>query len=385
MSKQTIGIIGTGKLGICMALLFERAGYEVIGVDVHQDYVDSINNKSFSSSEKGVNESLMCSTHFRATTQIDEVLKDHIDVLLLVVPTTTSSEMVYTYVAAEQVLRDLEAHGRRSKPIHFVIVSTAPPGYCEKISARVSSLNYQLIYHPEFIAQGTIMENLCSPDILLIGREATYDTSALEEMLYTICVNEPQLHAMSLLSAEITKLSLNCFLTMKIAFANSIGDLSIQVGAEHEKVLSAIAGDKRIKAKYLGYGFGYGGPCLPRDNQALNSYAMQVGSPLYLSAATQLANKAHLLFQKAQYLARYKPQETIIFEGVTYKAETDLIEKSQSLALARLLAEEGRKVLIRERAQVIQKIKEEYPDLFQFEYIEEPSQILHPTQAVSSL
>ena len=156
---------------------------------------------------------------------------------------------------------------------------------------------------------------------------------------------------------------------MKIAFANSIGDLSKKVGAEHERVLRAIAGDKRIEGRYLNYGFGYGGPCLPRDNQALNSYAMQIGAPLYLSAATQLANKAHLLFQKAQYLAQHNPEERIVFDCVTYKPETDLIEKSQPLALARMLAEEGRKVTIRERSQVIEKIKAEYPNLFTFEEV----------------
>ena len=169
------------------------------------------------------------------------------------------------------------------------------------------------------------------------------------------------------LSAEITKLSLNCFLTMKIAFANAIGDLSLQVGAEYEKVLQAIADDKRIDARYLNYGFGYGSPCLPRDNQALNNYAMQEGVPLYLSSATQVANKAHLLFQKAQYLKKFPPEEPIIFEGVTYKKETDMIEQSQSLALARALAEAGRKVIIRDKPNIISQIKKEFGNIFTFE------------------
>ena len=370
MSK-TIGIIGTGKLGLCMALLFDRAGYEVIGVDVHQEYVDALNSKQFSSSEKGVNEALRQSTRFRSTTDIEEVLGDQIDTLLIIVPTTTPSEMIYTYVAAEEVLSALEKRGPRKETVNLVMVSTTPPGYCQKIEARVRSLNYQVVYHPEFIAQGTIMENLAAPDILLIGRKEGYNTSKVEETLHSICTNEPEIHSMSLLSAELTKLSLNCFLTMKIAFANSIGDLALNVGAEHKRILSAIAGDKRIEGRYLGYGYGYGGPCLPRDNQALNSYAMQVGAPLYLSAATQLANKAHLLFQKAEYLSKYSPEEPIIFKGVTYKPETDLIEKSQPLALARVLAEEGRRVVIRERPQVIKQIKEEYPNLFVFEEVHE--------------
>ena len=370
MAKKTIGVIGTGKLGVCMALLFEEAGYNVVGVDVNPQYVEELNEKSFSSSEKSVNEALHRAQYFRATTEIEEVLQDHISTLLVIVPTTTSSENIYTYVSVEKVIQQLKAYGRRDRPVQFVVVSTTPPGYCQRIANRIRKLNYQVVYHPEFIAQGTIIENLRQPDILLIGKEEDTDTTSLEETLRTICSNRPQLHFMSLLSAEITKLSLNCFLTMKIAFANAIGDLSLHVGGEHKKVLRAIAGDKRIEGRYLSYGFGYGGPCLPRDNYALNAYAMQVGVPLYLSTATQTANEAHLFFQKSKYLAKYSPEEVIVFDEVTYKSNTDLIEKSQSLALARMLAEEGRRVRIRERPEVIEKIKSYYhADLFEFEEV----------------
>ena len=371
MAKGTIGVIGTGKLGLCMALLFEEVGYNVIGVDSRAEYVEALNERSFYSSEEGVYEALNSAKNFYATTEITEVLQKQVDTLFVVVPTTTSSEMTYAYVALEKVVEQIEIHGFRSRPVQFVIVSTTPPGYCQKIADKLRLLNYQVVYHPEFIAQGTIIENLRQPDSLLIGQEEDTHTTALQEILYAICLSKPQLRLMSLLSAEITKLSLNCFLTMKIAFANAIGDLSLQVGGECEKILRAISDDKRIEPSYLSYGFGYGGPCLPRDNQALNSYAMQVGVPLYLSTAAQLANQAHLFFQKAQYLAKYSPEEVIVFDEVTYKSSTNIIENSQQLALAKMLAEEGRKVCIRERPEVIAKIKEEQKNkLFDFEEVE---------------
>ena len=372
-SMERIGLIGTGKLGLCMGLLFERAGYHVTGVDVNNDYVTALNNKVFSSEEKGVNEALQQASNFYATTDIQEVLQDDVTTLLVIVPTTSPSEMIYTYTAAEKVIKKLEAYGARTKSVQFVMVSTTPPGYCQRIADRLRPLNYRVLYHPEFIAQGTIMENLCKPDILLIGREEENNITAVESTLQAICKHKPRVHSMSLLSAEITKLSLNCFLTMKIAFANAIGDLALHVGAEHTKVLKAIADDKRIGSRYISYGFGYGGACLPRDNQALNSYAMQVGTSLHLSSATQTSNEAHLFFQKALYLEKYAPEETIVFEGVTYKAGTGLIEKSQPLALARMLAEEGRRVLIKDSATVINKVKVEFPDLFVFEEVETPS------------
>ncbi len=360
-----------------MALLFEEAGYDVVGVDNCAEHVAALNNKTFSSIEKGVNKALRKATHFRASNQIQDVLQENIATLLVIVPTTAPQEAAYTCVATEQVIQQIAAHGARKKPVQFVMISTTPPGYCQKIADTLRPLNYVVTYHPEFIAQGTIMEDLRNPDILLLGQDTQHPAVPLQNTLHDICKNEPTLHRMSLLSAEVAKLSLNCFLTMKIAFVNAVGDLSVHVGAEPNSILNAIADDKRIARRYLRYGHGYGGPCLPRDNQALNKYATQVGVPLHLSTATQIANQEHLRFQKAHYLAKYPPEDTIVFEGITYKPGTNLIEKSQPLALARALAEAGRTVLVKERIEVITQLKKQHPDLFILEEITQ-------TEAVAS-
>ena len=168
---------------------------------------------------------------------------------------------------------------------------------------------------------------------------------------------------------EICKLATNCFLTTKISFANSVGDLATKVGAEPDKILAAIGSDSRIGGKYLGYGFGFGGPCFPRDNRALAKYADNQDYEMLISKSTDEVNRRHLEFQFQDYLARYDEDEIIILDHITYKKGSVLIEESQQLALAVKLAQAGRKVLVKDRPTVIEEVEKLYPGLFEYQGI----------------
>ena len=123
---------------------------------------------------------------------------------------------------------------------------------------------------------------------------------------------------MSTTEAEITKLSLNCFLTTKISFANMIGDLAIKSNCNPANILQSIGSDSRIGSKYLNYGYGFGGPCFPRDNVALGKYAKKIGNYYDISKATDYSNLKHLKFQADQILKNNKNKK-IKFKYVTYK------------------------------------------------------------------
>ncbi|HEY0679718.1 MAG TPA: hypothetical protein VGD17_15645, partial [Chitinophagaceae bacterium] len=164
----------------------------------------------------------------------------------------------------------------------------------------------------------------------------------------------------------ITKLATNCFLTMKIAFANSIGDLSEKTGAETEKILAAIGSDSRIGNKFLRYGYGFGGPCFPRDNRALDYFGKQHQYDLLLSKATDECNRLHLEFQFQQYMRANVNGNPIHFYSLTYKAGTTILEESQQLALAVKLAEAGKKVIIHESDEVIKEVQSRYGNIFEY-------------------
>jgi UDP-glucose 6-dehydrogenase len=172
---------------------------------------------------------------------------------------------------------------------------------------------------------------------------------------------------MSLVDAEVTKLAVNCFLTTKIAFANAVGDLVKSLSGNQNNVLEAIGSDSRIGDKFLKYGYGYGGPCLPRDNRALIASAKNNNLTLHISEATDLANYTHLQFQKNEALGLYTNNDIITFNDVTYKSNSNIIEESQKLELAVLLAKEGKKVLIKDNKDVLEQIKKVHGNLFYYE------------------
>src|SRR5262249_23772787 len=227
--------------------------------------------------------------------------------------------------------------------LDIALMSTTLPGYCDSLAEKAMEHGYYLSYKPEFIAQGSILHDLQHPDQMLIGAADDIAVDKIISVYARVHRSKPAVFRMSLLSAEIAKLATNCFLAMKISFANAIGDLCAQVGADPDRVLSLIGSDGRIGNKFLRYGFGYGGPCFPRDNRALSHYAGQQGVPLPLSKATDQANQQHLEFQVARYLSEHGPENAIHFTSVSYKAGTMILEESQQLALALRLAGAGRR------------------------------------------
>jgi UDPglucose 6-dehydrogenase len=140
--------------------------------------------------------------------------------------------------------------------------------------------------------------------------------------------------------------------------------LAKTAGADEKKILTAIGTDSRIGNKYLQYGFGFGGPCFPRDNRALQQYAEQINIKLPLSVATDEINNDHLRFQLKEWMNNYSPDEEIVFEGVSYKNGSPLIEESQQLKLAVALAKNNRKVIIVDNKNVIEQVRNQFGDLF---------------------
>jgi nucleotide sugar dehydrogenase len=199
-------------------------------------------------------------------------------------------------------------------------------------------------YNPEFIAQGEIVKGLEQSDIVLIGSDHIELANELIKIYNKIQTTPVNSYVMSTKSAEITKIGINCFLTTKISYANMIGDIMIKAGVQDEidTVLSAIGGDTRVGNKYLKYGFGFGGPCLPRDNRALGHFANNLGMELNLPLTVDKFNKEHAKFIK-NYFIQKNPDKTIPFvmDYITYKKGTDILEESQQFQLCVDLLNEG--------------------------------------------
>lgn len=366
--RKKIGVIGIGKLGLCFALSLEKNGYDVLGVDVNINYVESLNKKSLKSFEANVENYLQNSKFFQATTSLKQCI-EHSDELFVFVATPSLNNGSYDHSQIDSVVNKLIKLGVQSNPKHLIIGCTTMPGYCDTAHEKLHSYGYLVSYNPEFIAQGTILNDLVNPDIILIGTESKATGKIIAEIYLTILQNKPTIHRMSRKEAEITKIALNCFLTTKIAFANMVGDIAQLSNCDPSIILNAIGTDSRVGNKYLKYGFGFGGPCLPRDNKALAKYGSEIGLNALISIASDNSNFQHLEHQIDYFIQNNSKEKPVYIAGVSYKKNTDIIEESQQFKFALALANVGFKVIIEESEKVINQIDSLYPNLFEFKKI----------------
>lgn len=364
---MNVTVVGIGRLGICLALCLEKAGYAVLGVDLTEDYIDQINQKTFQSPEPLVTQYLQESRHFRATTSLKEGI-DFSDILFIAVPTNTVPDLqAYDHSIVSNILTKIDSYQAEHK--HIVICSTVFPGYITQTARPliIHCSGSTISYNPEFIAQGNIIQGLRAPDMVLIGEASDEAGNSLEAIYQKVCSNSPHIARMSVPSAEITKLAVNCFITAKIAFANLIGEIADETpGADKKAITEAIGHDQRIGPRNLRPGYGYGGPCFPRDNRALGNYAQLIGiSPLFFRM-TDLTNDRHAGWI-AQKLAKQNRSQ-YLFENVCYKSNCSvpIIENSQKLAVAKKLSEMGKEVVIADTEEIIQKVKQIYKNTFQY-------------------
>ena len=367
-SRDAITVIGIGRLGLCTALCFEKAGYEVLGADLSPEYVASLNNKTFSSLEPQVNVMLQESSNFKATCSLDEGL-EFADIYYIMVDTpSTPQKEAYDHTKLNKVLSEINKRKVSNK--HIIIGCTVFPGYVRTTGKSLlqDCANTTLSYNPEFIAQGNIVHGLQYPDIVLIGQGSKEAGDHIENMYHRVCKNMPRVCRMSPDSAEITKLALNCFITTKIAYANMVGDIADKtMGANKFDILNAIGGDLRVGHLCLMPGYGFGGPCFPRDNRALGSYAQTVGIEPLIPQATDLSNKLHAEFMTQQLLDENK--DTYVFEQVSYKdnCPVPIIEESQKLVVAAALAKAGKKVVIVDTVPVLERVQDLFGDIFAYQ------------------
>ena len=342
-----IGLIGAGRLGICLALLIEQEGYHVIASDVREDYVRDLQNKKINSTEPQVQELLEHSINLEFTTDNRKVIRES-DVIFTLVQTPSLEDGSYDVSAVWEVVEDIkqEMSSIANYPKSFVVGCTTNPGDCDKFKDALPE-SVDVYYNPEFIAQGSIVDDLRHADMVLLGGKGQH-SGALEMIYYQIQngFKVANVSTMSARAAELTKIAVNCYLTTKITYANQVGQVMIRDGMEDEvkTVLKAIGSDSRIGTKYLNYGFGFGGPCFPRDNRAFAAYASKAGVETPLGATTDKFNDEHTKFLKEYYVNKNKDNRAYVFHYLTYKDGVDILTESRPYDLALSLLDDGYEV-----------------------------------------
>jgi UDPglucose 6-dehydrogenase len=347
--KVQVGIIGLGKLGLPLALCLAEAGYRVIGFDKNIALINSLNNKSFFTHEPDVMELL---ENPDVQEKIDYAESStplrNCKIIYIIVPTPSNSkggfDSAYVEKAIEEVMGVWNSlHEEKT----VVIVSTVMPGTCQIIAhQQLEGTKVNLLYSPEFIALGTVVNNLKNPDAILVGCSQEADSKTHVEIQRRLSGDIP----VSLLSweeAEVVKLLVNCYVTMKISFANFIGEIcDVLPGANPKKIAVALGVDSRIGGKYLNPGLGYAGPCFPRDNKALSTWSLEMGLNADLAIATQSINNRQPSVTFERVIKLLAKESLVLIIGLVYKPRTEVLEQSQSLELARNLKNKSHLVSI---------------------------------------
>lgn len=363
---SNITVLGIGRLGLGLALLIEKAGYNVLGVDINEEYIKQLNNKTFKTKEPDYENLLQNSKNFYASNNLDEGL-NYSDIIFIMVQTPNSGgNKFYDHSIVSNLLQKINERKVENK--HIIIGCTLMPKYIDEVGSFLLSdcKNTTLSYNPEFIAQGEIIKGFLNPDMVLIGTHSEELGEILREIYSKIVKTQPKYCIITPLEAEITKITINGFITTKLSFANMISDVCDNIGANKDKVLDSIGSDSRIGNKYFRPGYSFGGPCFPRDTRALALFVDQNNINNELLLSTTKYNNLHSDFLCKKLLDENKDEYVI--ENVCYKEDSKIpiIEESAKLQIAKKLVENGKKVTIKDEIQLINEVKKEYGNIFNY-------------------
>jgi UDPglucose 6-dehydrogenase len=342
-----ITVIGLGKLGLPLAVLLAKAGNKVFAYDLSDSLVNALQTNSFKSSEPKLEDYLIHSRrNMIFTNDISEATKNT-EAIFIIVPTPSLES---GYFSNNEVIKVIESLPRKNfennKKIVINIVSTVMPGSSigqfvtaiEKTLGQKVGDNIGLCYNPEFIALGSVIKNMEQPDMHLLGEFNSWSGDVIENILNSIVVKEVPCRRMSLTEAELVKIAVNNFVTMKISYANSLYQAAVNLGdVDIDIVTEAIGLDSRIGQKYLKGSAPYGGPCFPRDTRALSALYSNLGVSTELSRGTEIVNQNHTVFVSNIIRNSIGDLKKIGLIGISYKEGTPVLDESPGIAILRNL------------------------------------------------
>lgn len=345
MNLKKIGVIGLGKLGTPLSLFLASKGFSVYGYDTNKEIRNKLKKKINPFEEKEINNYIKkYSKKFYISESIEENISET-EISFIILPTPSGNDGVFKNDYIVSALKKIIKAIPKNRKFHLInITSTVMPETCNKIFSKIikkSKTKIGLSYNPHFIALGSVIENMENPDLLLIGSDEKRTTNVINKIYKKVYLKKNMgfISNLNLYEAEISKIAVNSYVTMKISFSNFISNIvqSSNFISDADKILGAIAKDTRIGKKYLSVGTKFSGPCFPRDNIALTKYCHKINSSYFLPKATDLENNLQInrylkLFNKViKYNKLKKPKIGIL--GITYKPNTSVTEESPGIDL----------------------------------------------------
>jgi UDPglucose 6-dehydrogenase len=344
---------------LCLAACLAHRGFQTIGVDIEKNIVDAINEGRVPWFEPGLDDLIKTNggKRLRATNKhVDAIEGTDITVVLVATPSNSDGSFSNRFV--ENALRTLAgAFGKSSKKYHlFVISSTVMPGSIDSIfipileeySGRKIGVDFDVCYDPDFVALGNVIKGFLQPDLVVIGESSPGVGSRMEAIHHKMCENQPVVTRMSLVSAEIAKVCLNAYITVKIGFANSVANICEKIpGADVDLITTAIGADRRISPYYFRGGMSFGGTCFPRDTRAYISLAERIDMQANIVRAANDVNiyqdthLKHVVLREVDAIGA----KTVGLVGLAFTSNTPVATDSPAVKLIPHLLERDLRVV----------------------------------------
>jgi UDPglucose 6-dehydrogenase len=350
-----VTIFGSGYVGLVTGACLAEVGNKVMCVDVDPAKIDLLNSGGIPIFEPGLTDMvarnreagrLMFTTDPKAGVEFGQI-----QFIAVGTPPDEDGSADLQYVLA--VAESIAEHMTGFKVV--VDKSTVPVGTGDKVAQRIHEtlgkrgvdIEFDVVSNPEFLKEGAAIGDFMKPDRIVVGTENSRSIAIMRQLYAPFNRNHERLLFMDIRSAELTKYAANAMLATKISFMNELSNLAEILGADIEKIRIGIGSDPRIGFQFIYPGCGYGGSCFPKDVQALEKTATDVGYQPALLHAVESVNKRQkeLLFKKiSDYFDGDLGGKTIALWGLAFKPNTDDMRAASSRTLMEALWEAGASV-----------------------------------------
>jgi UDPglucose 6-dehydrogenase len=344
---MNLSIIGTGYVGLVQGACFADTGNNVICMDTDAKKIDSLNKGIIPIYEPGLEELVKKNVQNKRllfTTSLETAVQKS-DIIFLCLPTPPSedgsADLSYVLGVSERIAELAES----TKTV--VSKSTVPVGTIDKIRQimkKKAKHTIELASNPEFLKEGSALQDSLKPDRVVIGTRSPRVRAQLLELYEPFVRTGNPIHVMDERSSEMTKYAANAFLATKISFMNELANFCEEVGADIDSIRKGIGSDPRIGKQFLFPGVGYGGSCFPKDVRALKRTAEEYGHELTILQAVENVNDNQKRVLVKKLNRHYKDNlkgKTIALWGLSFKPQTDDIREAPSLVIIQELLAAG--------------------------------------------
>ncbi len=346
-----IAMIGTGYVGLVSGACFSEFGHEVVCIDKDKNKIADLNGGRIPIFEPGLDEVVAANAkagRLSFSTELAPAVSKA-DAVFIAVGTPSRrgdghADLSFVFGAAEEIAKSLVGYAV------IVTKSTVPVGTGRKVEEIIRKLKpdaeFDVASNPEFLREGSAIEDFRRPDRVVVGAESERARNVLKEVYRPLYLNETPIVFTSRETSELIKYAANGFLATKITFINEIADLCEKVGADVQEVARGIGLDGRIGAKFLHAGPGFGGSCFPKDTLALLKTSQEVEAPVRIIETVVTVNearKARMADKIARAFGSLKGK-TVAVLGLTFKPNTDDMRDAPSLVIIPKLQERGARI-----------------------------------------